>query len=205
MLFIKYSGLVSLKKSIEDAQERGAIGKVITSTYQNFTDIQSLNYFINLSERYSNFLTNIDYNCFSDNWFHSTGYLFKNKDNLELLIVSSNITRYALVKNIEWDLYIKKDQNEEASALIKNEFNYIWNKTLKLTNVIILNYSHQLDYAIEKWDMDYVTTYTEIKPNLMQRKALKGLRRYRDMGVKKAFPLTTSASGEPIFSERTRI
>ena len=42
-----------------------------------------------------------------------------------------------------------------------------------------------LDYAIEKWDMDYINPMTQnIVPNSMQRKALKELIRYRDTGIK---------------------
>ena len=38
----------------------------------------------------------------------------------------------------------------------------------------------------EKWDMDYIEDINNtIKPNYMQRKALKELRRHRDMGVNK--------------------
>ncbi|UKI50850.1 MAG: hypothetical protein L6U99_05795 [Clostridium sp.] len=44
-----------------------------------------------------------------------------------------------------------------------------------------------MDYAIEKWDMDYFNPEVEgIRPNSMQRKALKELRRNRDLGVKKS-------------------
>ena len=36
----------------------------------------------------------------------------------------------------------------------------------------------EYDYAIEKWDMDYFNPETEgIKPNSMQRRVLKELRR----------------------------
>ena len=44
--FIKKAGLVLLGNDIRSALERGAKGKVITSTYQNFTDIESLNFFL---------------------------------------------------------------------------------------------------------------------------------------------------------------
>ena len=43
--FIKKAGLILLFKDIEAAVERGAIGRIITSTYQNFTDIESLKSF----------------------------------------------------------------------------------------------------------------------------------------------------------------
>ena len=44
--FIKKAGLVMLFKDIEAAVERGAKGRIITSTYQNFTDIESLKSFL---------------------------------------------------------------------------------------------------------------------------------------------------------------
>ncbi|MBR4556237.1 MAG: hypothetical protein IKO15_02045 [Clostridiales bacterium] len=40
--FIKKAGLILLYKDIEAAVERGCKGRIITSTYQNFTDIESL-------------------------------------------------------------------------------------------------------------------------------------------------------------------
>lgn len=49
--FIKKAGLVLLFKDIEAAVERGCTGRIITSTYQNFTDIESLKSFFML-ERY---------------------------------------------------------------------------------------------------------------------------------------------------------
>ena len=44
--FIKKAGLVLLFKDIESAVERGCQGRIITSTYQNFTDIESLKSFL---------------------------------------------------------------------------------------------------------------------------------------------------------------
>lgn len=48
--FIKKAGLVLLAKDISAAIERGAKGRIITSTYQNFTDVESLNYFLSLAQ-----------------------------------------------------------------------------------------------------------------------------------------------------------
>ena len=65
---------------------------------------------------------------------------------------------------------------------------------------LIEKYRLQLDYAIEKWDMDYVnTTDAKINPNSMQRKALRELRRYRDTGVKKALIISATGSGKTYF------
>ena len=104
--FIKKPGLRLLAPNIEAAIARGAKGQLITSTYQNFTDIDSLVFFYDLANRYPDrFSCHLDRECFHDAkgsavGFHSKGYLFEFTDHRELLVGSSNITVYALLKNI---------------------------------------------------------------------------------------------------------
>lgn len=118
--FIKKAGLVLLFKDIEAAIERGAQGRIITSTYQNFTDIESIKSFFALQCKHSNFECHLDYECFHDNHYstlgyHSKGYLFEFDDCYEVIIGSSNITRYALLKNIEWDVVVRESEPEVYS------------------------------------------------------------------------------------------
>lgn len=96
--FIKKAGLVLLEDAIICALERGVRGKIITSTYQNFTDVSSCYKFFEWMEKYPNFSCHLDDGCFGDNGFHSKGYIFENENDYELIIGSSNITRYALKK-----------------------------------------------------------------------------------------------------------
>lgn len=195
--FIKKTGLVLLEREIEEALERGVNGRIITSTYQNFTDIGSLEQFYAWQKEYNNFECHLDYECFGENGFHTKGYLFEYDDSLEFIVGSSNITRFALLKNVEWNVSLISKDNLDSynDALI--EFELLWNKTLELDTKLIEKYRLQLDYAIEKWDMDYVNAIDEkINPNSMQRKALKELRRYRDAGVKKALIISATGSGK---------
>lgn len=195
--FIKKAGLVLLEREIEEALDRGVNGRIITSTYQNFTDIGSLEQFYAWQKEYNNFECHLDYECFGENGFHTKGYLFEYDDSLEFIVGSSNITRFALLKNIEWNVSLISKDNLDSynDALI--EFELLWNKTLELDTKLIEKYRLQLDYAIEKWDMDYVNAIDEkINPNSMQRKALKELRRYRDTGVKKALIISATGSGK---------
>lgn len=195
--FIKKAGLVLLEREIEEALERGVKGRIITSTYQNFTDIGSLEQFYNWQKEYDNFECHLDYECFGDNGFHTKGYLFEYDDSIEFIVGSSNITRFALLKNYEWNVSLISKDNLESynDALI--EFELIWNNTLELDSKLIEKYRLQLDYAIEKWDMDYINaTDNKINPNSMQRKALRELRRYRDTGVKKALIISATGSGK---------
>ena len=72
--FIKKAGLVLFEKEMETALKNGTIIKIITSTYQNFTDILSLETFYNWQKEYTNFECHLDLECFGDNGFHSKGY-----------------------------------------------------------------------------------------------------------------------------------
>lgn len=200
--FIKKAGLVLLKEDIESALNRGCKGRIITSTYQNFTDIESLKYFLNLSDKYDNFEIHLDYGSFYNDknfetlGYHSKGYIFDLSNNYVFVVGSSNITRYALLKNIEWDISIEENKESETSKMIKSEFESNWNRTEILTSELISKYAQQISYSIERWDMDYEIRNFDIKPNYMQRKALKELNRYRAIGVDKALVVASTGSGK---------
>lgn len=199
--FIKKAGLVFLFKDIEAAVARGARGRIITSTYQNFTDIESLKSFFALQSRYSNFECHLDYECFHDTGYatlgyHSKGYLFEYDDHVELIVGSSNITRYALLKNIEWDVVITEAKDSEAFRQAGEEFADKWAQTHRLNQEIINLYANKLNFAIERWDMDYDLSTANIKPNFMQRKALKELNRYRAVGTNRALVVAAAGSGK---------
>jgi len=199
--FIKKAGLVLLYKDIEAAVERGCTGKIITSTYQNFTDIESLKLFFLLMGKNSSFKCHLDFDCFHDKQYstmgyHSKGYLFEFDDNYELIVGSSNITRYALLKNIEWDVLVRDSSPSAAYSQAVSEFNSLWEQTHLLNSDIINLYANKLNFAIERWDMDYDLEASNIKPNFMQRKALKELNRYRAIGLSKALVVSAAGSGK---------
>ena len=200
--FIKWAGLVLLKNDIQAALDRGVKGRLITTTYQNFTDIESLSYFLKLAVSYNNFECHLDDECFLDeknysvNGFHSKGYMFCFEDRCELIVGSSNITRYALLKNIEWDLVIDCAITDTAFVDANIEYSSLWDKTLPLTQDIINRYSQKLNFAIERWDMDYDRPTQAINPNYMQRKALKELNRMRAIGNTRSLVVSATGSGK---------
>ena len=200
--FIKKAGLILLANDIKSALERGAKGKLITSTYQNFTDVESLNFFLKLVVAFENFECHLDDECFYDeksystNGFHTKGYLFEFDNRCELIVGSSNITRYALLKNIEWDLVVDCQKEDDAFLSACNEFDDLWNKTFELTQERINLYAQKINFAIERWDMDYDLAEQKIKPNYMQRKALKELNRNRAIGVGRALVISATGSGK---------
>lgn len=195
--FIKKAGLVLFEKELENALKRGVGVKIITSTYQNFTDIASLEVFNKFKKLYSNFECHLDLNCFGDNGFHSKGYIFEYDNEVEFIVGSTNITRYAILKNIEWNVSLFRKNEDKLISNVLKEFNILWDATYELNEELIDKYKIMLSYAIEKWDMDYFNpSITPIKPNSMQRGALKELRRYRDLGVDKALVVAATGSGK---------
>jgi len=76
------------------------------------------------------------------------------------------------------------------------EFEDKWSATHLLNNEIINLYSNKLNFAIERWDMDYDLSASNIKPNFMQRKALKELNRYRAVGTSRALVVAAAGSGK---------
>lgn len=197
--FIKSAGLSLFKREIEEALDRGVKGKIITSSYQNFTDTTSLNIFLEWSKKYTNFECHFDYACFGDNGFHSKGYLFEYEDSYEFIVGSTNITFFALQKNIEWNVSLYSKDKFSSINDAYNEFDSLWNKTLPLDEQLIEEYKMHLAFAIERWDMDdFYTSENKIllQPNQMQKKALKELRRYRDTGVSKALIIAATGSGK---------
>ena len=194
--FIKEAGLRLIQKEIENALNRGVKGRIITSTYQNFTDIPSLRIFKKWMETYPNFSCHLDFNSFEDNGFHTKGYIFQTKNGYEFLVGSSNITRFALLKNIEWNVSLTRNKEDKIINEALLEFDSLWNKTNPLSEEIIKKYTTQIEYAITRWDMDYGYNQIKVVPNAMQKAALKEIRRYRDMGEKRALIIAATASGK---------
>ena len=57
-------------------------------------------------------------------------------------------------------------------------------------------YRTKLYYSVERWDMDYDIANAEIKPNYMQKRALKELNRFRALGVTKALITASAGAGK---------
>lgn len=196
--FIKKAGLIFLQDPIENALKRGAKGRILTSTYQNFTDVPSLEMFLYWQKTYPNFECHLEYGSFGDDGFHTKGYLFKFSDHHEVVIGSSNITYFALIKNKEWDLSVNVSDDDALYQEVSAEFAYLWDHTNPLSNEIIRQYTEHLKYAIEQWDMDFFDPDNgqQIRPNIMQRQALKEIARYRSMNVTKALVVAATGSGK---------
>lgn len=195
--FIKIAGLNLLKADIEEALKENKKGRIICSAYQNFTDILTLKTFKKWADTYPNFECRFDLDCFNDNGFHSKGYLFAYDDSYEIVVGSSNITTFALLKNIEWNISLLNEDEFESYNDAEKQYDELWYKTLNLTDEVIEQYRVKQEYAVDKWDMDFFNfDKNDIRPNKMQERALKELRRNRNLGVQRSLVVAATGSGK---------
>ena len=196
--FINYSGLQLLLDVFNDLDNKNVEGKIITSTYLNFTDVKSLE---KLRE-FKNIKSRI-YLVEKFIGFHTKGYIFEYDDYYKIIIGSSNITQSALKTNIEWNVkYISKTKDDSFSHKIIAEFNKLWNYTADINLDFINEYSRFLN-EIKSYVKEERRIYEQsinISPNQMQQKALVNLAKLRENNQNKALIIAATGTGKTFLS-----
>jgi superfamily II DNA or RNA helicase len=195
--FINFSGLQLLLDPLKEAEKKGVKGKVITSTYLNFTDAKAL-------EKIKEF-KNVDLKVFvtdKEIGFHTKAYIFEYQDSYKVIIGSSNITQSALKSNIEWNVEIITKEEARFIQDVLKEYDYLWNMSNDADEEFIARYdeflknikdtqkSHQLIYENKQY----------IVPNRMQKRATENLDRLRSFGEKKALVIAATGTGKTYMS-----
>lgn len=194
--FINFSGLQLLLDSLKQAEAKGTKGKIITSTYLNFTDTKSL--------RKIKDFNNIDLKVFvtdKEIGFHTKAYIFEYDSYYKVIIGSSNITQSALKSNIEWNVeMVSKDDSFLENVL--SEYNYLWNSSTDADDAFISRYEEFLSKLINHSTQQYlIYEHAEyIVPNRMQKRAMENLERLRSFGENKALVIAATGTGKTYMS-----
>lgn len=196
--FINYSGLqllLDLFKTLDNEQVKG---KIITSTYLNFTDIKSL--------RKLTTFRHIDTKIYiADKYkgFHTKGYIFEYDSYYKIIVGSSNITQSALKTNIEWNVkYITKTKTDYFAQEIIDEFNELWDLTSDINEDFLAQYEKFLS-DIDKFvklENQIFDNRVELKENSMQQKALYNLAKLRENNQHKALIIAATGTGKTYLS-----
>lgn len=195
--FINYSGLQLLLDTFEEIQEAGICGKIITSTYLNFTEPKSLEKLL----EFKNIKTKV-YVADQNKGFHTKGYIFEYDDYYKVIIGSSNITQSALKTNIEWNVKIYSKKEESFIKEIIEEFNTLWDLTREIDQNFLDEYQRflsELKVYVTK-EKEIFEYHTEIKPNKMQIEAMESLQRLRSLGKTKALVVSATGTGKTYMS-----
>jgi len=196
--FINYSGLQLLLDLFSLLENNNVNGRIITSTYLNFTDIKSL--------RKLNTFRNIETKIYiADKYkgFHTKGYIFEYDDYLKIIVGSSNITQSALKTNVEWNIkYITKNKSEGFAVEIINEFNQLWELTNDINEEFLNQYESFLNEVEQfvRLENKIFENRIVLKENSMQKKALFNLQKLRENNQKKALVIAATGTGKTYLS-----
>ena len=196
--FITMSGLTPLLQVLQELENKGIRGEILTTDYLNFSQPKALH---KLSQ-----LKNIQLKMYitkeAKEGFHTKGYIFKQKEMYRIIVGSSNITGAALTKNREWNTKIvSTDQGEYVNELLI-EFKELWNSNAaKEYDEFIEEY--KINYKIAKKKRDIVRkgenssieSY-KVQPNKMQEEFVANLMRLRREGEKKALLISATGTGK---------
>ncbi|MGL4850662.1 MAG: phospholipase D-like domain-containing protein, partial [Clostridium sp.] len=194
--FVNFSGLQLILEDLKKASERGVKGKLLTSTYLNFTEAYAL-------KKIKEF-NNVDLNIFiteeKNRGFHTKAYIFEYEDNFKIYIGSSNLTQGALKSNEEWNVLIVEKKDEDFSKKVMESFNRLFNESLNVTDEFIEDYEALQKELLKEKENPLLEKYEKIKPNLMQKEALINLERLRLHGGERGIVVAATGTGKTYMS-----
>lgn len=120
--FVTKSGVTPLKQILEEIDNKGVKGRILTTDYLYFTEpsvLRSLNQLKNVEIRM--------YRCKSGDGFHTKGYIFSSTDIVRIILGSSNWTGPALTTNREWNARVVSRDTGTFAIELQNEFESLWN------------------------------------------------------------------------------
>lgn len=195
--FINYSGLQLLLDTLKELEDKNVRGKIITTTYLNFTEPKAL-------EKIQEF-ENIDLKIFiadKEIGFHTKAYIFENKHDYKIIIGSSNITQSALKSNIEWNVRILSKEDTPFMQEVLKEYDNLWNMSSELNDDVLQRYMLFLN-EINKMEVKRQRVFENLRtvqPNKMQIRAMENLDRLRNHGEKKALVIAATGTGKTYMS-----
>lgn len=193
--FINFSGLQLLLDTLKTLDEKGIKGKILTSTYLNFTEVKALekiNEFKNIELKiYDSSKTNIG--------FHPKAYIFELDDSFELLLGSSNITASAFKTNIEWNIKTISKKDDLFLNEVLDEFESLWENSFVVNNQFLKEYK-EFKQSLEKKVFNSTFKLERLNSNYMQDKALLNLKSLRENGEEKALVIAATGSGKTYLS-----
>lgn len=197
--FITFSGIQTFINTFTNLKKKGVKGKILTSTYLDFTDPKSLHKILEFD--------NIELRLYDNNkerGFHNKGYIFDMRDHYKIIIGSSNFTANALKSNIEWNVRLIVKKEDDFFFEVMEEFNEIWDMLDTLDEALLNVYTWKYEQIkakrkkLEKVTVDEENKISSIKvvPNLMQKQAMKNLASLRAKGEDKALVIAATGSGK---------
>ncbi|MGL1903103.1 MAG: DEAD/DEAH box helicase family protein, partial [Fibrobacterales bacterium] len=122
--FIRWSGLVIFEKILREISHRDDVEiRIITTTYMGATEARALDFL----SRLPNTKIKISYNTTHER-LHAKSYIFERDTEYDTAYIgSSNMSRSALTKGLEWNLRVTSQENLHIIEKAKATFDHYWN------------------------------------------------------------------------------
>lgn len=193
--FVTKSGLIVLKETLKELSKRNIKGRILTTDYLAFNEPDALRDLLKFP--------NLEVRVFTEEHFHTKGYMFAKGELRTLIVGSSNMTQGALKANKEWNLKITSLEQGELIAETEDEFDHMWNQAIVLSEEWIHNVYEPIYEEKKKTRKDLkierILTYT-LKPNSMQKEAVKALSKLREKKQNKAILISATGTGKTYLS-----
>ncbi len=201
--FVRMSGAQLLTRELLELEKRNVPIKILTTTYLNITEAKAIRHLLKFKNVEVKILP------LKNESFHTKAYLFKRNSNQNTVIIgSSNISHSALINGHELNVKIPHTQHMPAYEQTMDFFNKMWTheKAVFPTEDFLTKYEqHQKKEAALMPSFSYETSApyienTGVRPNEMQKEALKNLLFTRKNGHTKGVIIAATGTGKTYLS-----
>lgn len=187
--FINLSGVQLLLDTFKLLDEKGIRGKILTSTYLNFTEPKALQKIL----EFKNIQLKVYDSQELNKGFHPKAYLFEHDNEYKIVVGSSNITASAFKTNIEWNIENTVNKNGIFLNSLYQEFESLWEESFTVTDKFLLEYKKYRADIVEYRDYNYKK---ELKLNFMQEYALERINYIKTINETKALVIAATGTGK---------
>ena len=194
-------GITPLLQTLKELEQRGILGKILTTDYLTFSDPKALRLLAGFR--------NIELKMFvtenSNEGFHTKGYIFKKEELYRIIIGSSNMTLRALTTNREWNAKIVSTEQGEYAKDVVSEFEELWTSDQSFafeqcidaySDLYTKNKIIQKQKKIARQAQIPSLEVYRLQPNSMQVGFIQNLRKIYDAGENKALLISATGTGK---------
>ena len=196
--FITMSGIAGLLQTLKELEEKNIHGRILTTDYLMFSEPKALD---KLSS-FKNIELKMYRTKYSQDGFHTKGYIFKEEEVYKIIIGSSNFTANALTRNKEWNTKLISGEKGDFAQYINSEFDYLFNSDYSLPYSEFIE-EYRIQYNIiqtqrkiaKQSDSPSLEQYN-LKPNSMQVSFISNLENIVSDNQNKALLISATGTGK---------
>lgn len=186
--FVTADILPPLKLWIADCAARGGHGEIIVGTYLNFNDAATL---AELQK-----LPHTTVKVLEQPAVHAKGFIFTHADHVTALVGSANLTPRALLKNLEWGMWVSGTPATPAIAQLTQEFTKWWQQATPLTAAWLEQYHSVPQMPVAQKEQ----AAASLQPNVMQQNALQQVAALLAQGATRQLVLAATGTGKTLLA-----